>query len=581
MHGHEDTARLLTPAYYELSLFRRLNCSGARGRALQIVRALAYVSYQVYEIREYSAEGSLTGVRSNLTLTTFLHEDEVHDHGIVLSTSALFSSSGSLHKSSKLGREIWSDSNPYQEFTVMASPDTTGGSPPLEIQPHATRHVAPTNPPPGPNSRFTIVFGRNFLLTVRTATAQFVVGTDSAVYWSTPSRVSSNDEPVVSLCIYMGTGLDVLFNLLRARLEEDGYEPRLYTDDIPPNTTESTDPKPSPLAHSTSFPTDLSLSLVGNVIAFDDLTSPGNIHGFRRLPLTCRPNIDDLYPIICGATNWYYHLRRCPAPSRRQLTGKGDGTVKLEVMEVEEGDGWDEMLMPKYVPVRRVKTSAEAGGHEGSKYVKERIGVGRGDNGPVYIEVEADVPKMYGQEITNDSKYALYPSLLYFDNSDFSIVRYYLTPSSPSTAVPNPPLPANSTLTPGYGASGTPPHLYFLRLNQDLDIGYIKLFLNTRYVDLSHIEQKSPFEGAEGARLAALSRGVGGGEDRQSKCRGRLTVTIEKDLGRGKTLAYSGLRQRDQGGGAFGANWFEPMLRWSAEVPSPQISNVNILFTRG
>lgn len=96
-------------------------------------------------------------------------------------------------------------------------------------------------------------------------------------------------------------------------------------------------------------------------------------------------------------------------------------------------------------------------------------------------------------------------------------MRYYLPPSSPSSAIPDPPLPANGTLTPGYGSSGTPPHLYFLRLNQDLDIGYIKLFLNTRYVDLSHIEQKSPFEGAEGARLAALSRGVGGGEDRQSK----------------------------------------------------------------
>lgn len=215
----------------------------------------------------------------------------------------------------------------------------------------------------------------------------------------------------------MGTGLDVLFDLLRAKLEEDGYEPRLDTSD----TTKNTDPKSSPLAHSTSFPTDLSLSLVENVIAFDDLTSPGSIHGFRRLPLTCRPDIDDLYPIICGATNWYYHLRRRPAPSRRELTGKGDGTVKLEVMEVEEGDGWDEMLMPKYVPVRRVKTSADADGHEGWKYVKERIGLGRGHNGPVYIEVEADVPKIYGQEIKNGSKYALYPSLLYFDNSDFSI----------------------------------------------------------------------------------------------------------------------------------------------------------------
>lgn len=58
------------------------------------------------------------------------------------------------------------------------------------------------------------------------------------------------------------------------------------------------------------------------------------------------------------------------------------------------------------------------------------------------------------------------------------------------------------------------PHCYFLRINQNLDIGYLKLFLTTKYVDLAHIEQTSPFEGANEARLAAIDRGTRGGDSR-------------------------------------------------------------------
>lgn len=42
----------------------------------------------------------------------------------------------------------------------------------------------------------------------------------------------------------------------------------------------------------------------------------------------------------------------------------------------------------------------------------------------------------------------------------------------------------------------------------------MKLILTTKYVDLSHIEQTSPFEGANAARLAALNSGTRGGDPR-------------------------------------------------------------------
>jgi hypothetical protein len=74
------------------------------------------------------------------------------------------------------------------------------------------------------------------------------------------------------------------------------------------------------------------------------------------------------------------------------------------------------------------------------------------------------------------------------------------------------PLPPNGgVLTIGYGTGGEQPWSHYVRdgdiLNggkilqdeQDLDVGVFKLFLTTKYVDLSCIEQSSPFLGNERA----------------------------------------------------------------------------------
>jgi len=58
----------------------------------------------------------------------------------------------------------------------------------------------------------------------------------------------------------------------------------------------------------------------------------------------------------------------------------------------------------------------------------------------------------------------------------------------------DPPLPPNGgSLTVGYGSGGGTPKKYNLREGQDIDIGFMKLFLSDRYVDLSKIPQESPF----------------------------------------------------------------------------------------
>ena len=46
----------------------------------------------------------------------------------------------------------------------------------------------------------------------------------------------------------------------------------------------------------------------------------------------------------------------------------------------------------------------------------------------------------------------------------------------------------------GYGTGGKAPFIFTLNKDQDLEFGFFKLFLSTEYVDLSDIEQPSPFK---------------------------------------------------------------------------------------
>ena len=45
----------------------------------------------------------------------------------------------------------------------------------------------------------------------------------------------------------------------------------------------------------------------------------------------------------------------------------------------------------------------------------------------------------------------------------------------------------------GYGSGGEVPRIFKLGKNQNVEVGFLKLFLSTEYVDLSDIEQLTPF----------------------------------------------------------------------------------------
>jgi hypothetical protein len=62
---------------------------------------------------------------------------------------------------------------------------------------------------------------------------------------------------------------------------------------------------------------------------------------------------------------------------------------------------------------------------------------------------------------------------------------------------PDPPLRPNGSINLGYGpTSDEAPFIFTLNERQDVEFGFLKLFLSTEYVDFSSVEQLSPFMSA-------------------------------------------------------------------------------------
>ena len=55
-------------------------------------------------------------------------------------------------------------------------------------------------------------------------------------------------------------------------------------------------------------------------------------------------------------------------------------------------------------------------------------------------------------------------------------------------------LVVNGSLTIGFGASDSPPQIFYLPDGLNVDITYLKVFLTSEFVDLSYIAQPSPFD---------------------------------------------------------------------------------------
>ncbi|KZV62347.1 hypothetical protein PENSPDRAFT_642315 [Peniophora sp. CONT] len=186
-------------------------------------------------------------------------------------------------------------------------------------------------------------------------------------------------------------------------------------------------------------------------------------YGIRSLYPAVKPDARFIHPILRGASHFFWHLRR--SPEKNMLRNK----VDVEVSElVEDIDAeLDEYLCS---PLKRTGDNLFRGGA---------------------VDVVADSKRTYGVAIQNKTAVPMHVWAFYFDCSDLSIFEYY----RPAAVGPDaePMLPAHGTLSIGWGAAGGRPFTYFLRDRQDQDVGFIKLFISTEFVDLSSIPQRSPF----------------------------------------------------------------------------------------
>lgn len=57
---------------------------------------------------------------------------------------------------------------------------------------------------------------------------------------------------------------------------------------------------------------------------------------------------------------------------------------------------------------------------------------------------------------------------------------------------------AGGELTIGYGSGGGRPQTFMLQGDDQVDVSYLKLFITNQFVDLSYLEQDSPFDGLTG-----------------------------------------------------------------------------------
>ncbi|KAG8754566.1 hypothetical protein FRC14_004946 [Serendipita sp. 396] len=110
----------------------------------------------------------------------------------------------------------------------------------------------------------------------------------------------------------------------------------------------------------------------------------------------------------------------------------------------------------------------------------------------------------YGLKITNNTEGYLYPYLFLFNCNDLSIASFY-TPPTTKYADRDASLQKGGSITVGYGDGGGRPWRHMVqpaqqdaretivRDEEDLQVEFFKLILTTKPVDLSFIEQHTPF----------------------------------------------------------------------------------------
>ncbi|PBK59428.1 hypothetical protein ARMSODRAFT_899249 [Armillaria solidipes] len=326
-----------------------------------------------------------------------------------------------------------------------------------------------------------------------TKKAQFVVFADRTMTTTLGTVVVSNTAAFTATCDFSARGNEAPFRLaapgfalqtrvggeqdIRFFIEPDERLLSIFHRIADEMQSDKGGKRGFRLVESRDDEPDLVVIADGDDVHFEIMDKLCRQHGLTRMPFKVKiDDSDTLHRVLRSSADFYWYLHH-------SSNGSPFATSTLECMKLEETgkytDDLEEVLMPDP----------------------------NGDNlnirGVIMVDVDQDA--IYGFKITNTISLSLYVSIFYFDVSDLSISSYYQPGSAKENVDVS--LPPGESLAIGYGASGTVPHMYTLREGQDVDVGFLKLFFSTEYLDLSGIVQGSPFtEGRGGTRAMTESR---------------------------------------------------------------------------
>jgi len=213
---------------------------------------------------------------------------------------------------------------------------------------------------------------------------------------------------------------------------------------------------------------DLKLVQHNDAVGFEILEKQCVDLGMTRTHYRPGSSLAIITRILQHAAHFYLHLRRSNKETKVSLASK----VTCELIPVRRRRNVDGLI--EYTPE------------------KDQTEVGNIHPGGLISNVSVGNGFLYGIKITNNHpRLAIFLWVFYFNQSDFSIDLIH----KPAAALDESTLPCLSpgeSLTIGYGRPGESPFIFsFRRIGQQVDVGFLKLFLSTSYLDHSGVEQSS------------------------------------------------------------------------------------------
>ncbi|KAH9924781.1 uncharacterized protein B0H18DRAFT_1104924 [Fomitopsis serialis] len=192
---------------------------------------------------------------------------------------------------------------------------------------------------------------------------------------------------------------------------------------------------------------ELGMSIEDGLVVFDILDPRVTQYGLTRLPHTASTDADEVFPIICAAADYFWHLRRRNTKPERIVTG-----VTLDIRKLNSA--------------RRSSDDSDSDSDSDVPLAWKPENTNLNENG--ILELLLDKPIDIGYRLENNAQQPLYPYLFYFNCNDLSVGSLNVTASA-GRFQPDRPLLVGGSLTIGYDASGSYRTVFKLEKGRDLE----------------------------------------------------------------------------------------------------------------